>query len=61
VTRQNWTDCREGAGVALVTIAGGGHAWPGAAPPRRRGADVPSREIDASKEIWEFFRRHAKR
>jgi len=59
VIRETWTGCRDGTGVALVTIVGGGHAWPGGsawAP----WADVPTREVDASQEMWDFFSRHAR-
>jgi polyhydroxybutyrate depolymerase len=60
IVSQRWTGCREGTTVTLYTIEGGGHAWPGAAPPRLRGADVPTQEISASETIWQFFAAHAK-
>jgi len=46
-----------GAEVVLVTIAGGGHTWPG------RGAPFlligrSTRDISANDMIWEFFSRH---
>lgn len=61
ITRQTWSACRDGAGVELITIHGGGHAWPGGVPPQRRRADVPTKEISASEEIWQFFAAHPKR
>jgi polyhydroxybutyrate depolymerase len=48
------------AEVAVIRIIEGGHAWPGGAPPARRGADPPIREWSATDAIWEFFRNHPK-
>jgi polyhydroxybutyrate depolymerase len=61
ITRQTWSGCRDGADVALVTIHGGGHAWPGGATPRRRMADAPTQEISASEEMWQFFAAHPRK
>jgi polyhydroxybutyrate depolymerase len=44
-----WGPCTESARVALYTIEGGVHEWPG-----DRLATV-AREIDASRLVWEFF------
>ncbi len=60
ISRQTWSGCRDGADVTLVTIHGGGHAWPGGMTPPRRGAAVPTKEISASEEIWKFFATHPK-
>jgi polyhydroxybutyrate depolymerase len=46
--------CPQGRTVELVTIAGGGHQWPGAA----RGLDPPSGDLDATGTIWRFFASH---
>ena len=51
--------CREGRGVELYTIEGGGHTWPGGPTAGARVGRV-SREIDATDLIWEFFARHAR-
>jgi polyhydroxybutyrate depolymerase len=59
VVRETWTGCAEGTGVVLVTIRGGGHAWPGGAK-GTPWADEPSREADATAEIWDFFSRHGR-
>jgi polyhydroxybutyrate depolymerase len=56
-----WSPCREGTAVTLYTIVGGGHAWPGGEPSRRREADRPTQEISASVEMWDFFENHPKR
>ena len=47
--------CPHGRAVELITIAGAGHQWPGAA----RGLDPPSGELDATGTIWRFFATHA--
>jgi polyhydroxybutyrate depolymerase len=50
------------ADVALCTIEGGGHSWPGGAP-NRDIADCPadgeqSTTFRASEQIWSFFEAH---
>lgn len=53
-------ECPDGIGVELYAVADNGHAWPGG----RRGSaigDPPSRSLDASRVIWEFFARHPRR
>lgn len=45
--------------VQLITVVGGGHAWPGGEP-AWRGGDVPTREINASEILWDFFAVHPK-
>lgn len=50
---ETWT--REaGLPVRIVTIEGGGHAWPGGPRGDYRGADEPD-DWPASTRIWEFF------
>ena len=49
--------CRDGRGVALYTVDGGGHTWPGG-PAVGRSVGRVSRELDATEVIWEFFARH---
>lgn len=58
VVRQH-NGCREDTQLLFYTIEGGGHTWPS-------GADQPpwlvgptSREMDATAEIWNFFKRHS--
>lgn len=58
VTRLQYTECADDAGVVLFTVKGGGHQWPG-------GKQLPeflvghySRSIDATSEMWTFFRGH---
>jgi poly(3-hydroxybutyrate) depolymerase len=44
--------------VVLYTIHGGGHDWPGGAPLPEWLCGPPSRGIDATPVMWEFFREH---
>lgn len=60
VTHTRYAGCAGGTAVELYAIAGGGHAWPGADPPRlgRRRRDPPSGAMDATRVIWRFFAAH---
>lgn len=56
-------ECPSGRAVALITVDGAGHQWPGASKRNSRmkssiGADPPSTAIDATDAIWEFFAAH---
>ena len=54
--------CASRADVTLFEIRGGGHTWPDGLPylgPRIVGR--VSRELNASEQIWEFFRQHPAR
>jgi polyhydroxybutyrate depolymerase len=57
VTRQDVTGCADGAELAFLTIAGGGHNWPGSGMGGRMAGTV-SEDIDATAEILTFFGRH---
>ncbi len=57
VVRDRYAPCAAGSAVELVTIEGGGHAWPGGAP-MARFLDEPSTALDATNEIWSFFAKH---
>lgn len=51
--------CRDRSEVALFTIEGGGHTWPRSRKPLPQTlVGRVSQEIDATAEIWRFFRRH---
>jgi polyhydroxybutyrate depolymerase len=59
VIRREYTNCADDPAVVLYTIRGGGHTWPGS------GEQMPewfvgltSRSIDATSEMWAFFRAH---
>ncbi|HEY2395702.1 MAG TPA: PHB depolymerase family esterase [Rudaea sp.] len=58
---KTWSGGRNGSAVSLVSLAGGGHTWPGGTqylPKLIVGAVCP--ELDASRVIWDFFRQHPK-
>jgi polyhydroxybutyrate depolymerase len=58
VTRVEYTNCAEGAAVVLYTVRGGGHAWPGGKPMPEWMVGPTSRSIDATSQMWAFFREH---
>jgi polyhydroxybutyrate depolymerase len=58
VTRLAYGGCADGADVLLYTIRGGGHTWPGGGPLPEWWLGPTSRSIDASGEMWAFFRAH---
>lgn len=51
-----YTGCRDGAEIVFYTIAGGGHAWPGGEPLPRVIVGHTPQDIDATAEMWDFFR-----
>ncbi len=59
VRYERYTSCADGAEVALYTVEGGGHTWPGGPPPEDREGGTVSQDIDASAVLWAFFARHA--
>ncbi len=63
VTHTRYAGCAGGTAVELYAIQGGGHAWPGADPPRlaRRRRDTPSGAMDATQVMWSFFAAHPAR
>lgn len=58
VTRREYTRCAGDAAVVFYTLHGGGHVWPGGAPLPVWFAGPDSRTIDATREMWAFFRAH---
>ena len=56
--------CKGGATVELCTIDGGGHSWPGGrdislVAPHTFGLEGDTtRDINASRAMWEFFQKH---
>ena len=48
---------KAGAEVALWTIQGGGHPWPGR-DPIVKFLGKSTRQISANDLLWEFFQRH---
>lgn len=51
-----WTDCADGADVALYTVADGRHGWPGS--PRAGAALRSTDSVNASQMLWDFFAAH---
>ena len=58
VLREDWTACRQGAEVALYSLDGWDHRWPGPMFTDRPDTDEELRGFDAARIIWEFFKRH---
>lgn len=58
VTRREYPNCADGAAVVLYTIRGGGHTWPGGEPLPEWFAGPTTRSIDATRQMWEFFKAH---
>lgn len=58
VTRRTYPNCADDATVVLYVVQGGGHTWPGGGPLPEWLVGRTSRTIDASSEMWAFFREH---
>ncbi|MDQ6690513.1 MAG: hypothetical protein M3Z18_08390 [Gemmatimonadota bacterium] len=58
VTRLEYTNCADDAAVVLYTIQKGGHSWPGGKPMPEWIVGPTSRSIDATRQMWAFFREH---
>ncbi len=58
VTRREYPHCADHAAVVLYTIRGGGHSWPGGKPLPEWWVGPTSRSIDATAQMWAFFRAH---
>ena len=57
VTTERWRGCAGRSAVELVTIADGGHSWPGGQQ-MARVLDPPSSALDATQAIVDFFAAH---
>jgi polyhydroxybutyrate depolymerase len=57
--------CPGGRAVELITIAGAGHQWPGGRPSwlaqHLLHTDPPSKALNATRVIWNFFAAHPAR
>jgi len=58
VTRLEYTGCADDAAVVLYTVTGGGHSWPGGGPLPEWLVGPTNRSIDATSQMWAFFREH---
>jgi len=62
VIRELYPNDKGGAEVVRCIILGGGHTWPGGYQYMAENAiGRTSRDIDANKVIWEFFKNHPKK
>jgi polyhydroxybutyrate depolymerase len=61
VSRRSYHGCAEQSDVVLYTIKGGGHTWPGGGPMPEWFAGPTSHSVNATEEIWAFFRDHPRR
>lgn len=59
VTTEKFTGCAAQADVEVISIKGGLHAWPGGKK-GREAADEPSKDLNATDVIWDFFKAHHK-
>jgi polyhydroxybutyrate depolymerase len=58
VTRREYPRCADHAAVVLYTIQGGGHSWPGGKPLPEWWVGPTSKSVDATRQMWAFFREH---
>ncbi len=58
VVRREYPDCAEGAAVVLYTLLGAGHVWPGGKPLPEWRVGPNNNSIDATSQMWAFFREH---
>ena len=58
VARREYTNCADDAAVVLYTVQGAGHSWPGGKPLPEWLVGSTSRNVDATRQIWAFFREH---
>jgi polyhydroxybutyrate depolymerase len=58
VTRIEYSNCADDAAVVLYRVQGGGHTWPGGKPLPEWFVGPTSNGVDATSQMWEFFREH---
>lgn len=61
VRTMSYHGCAAGSEVVLFTIEGGGHTWPGGEALPEIIAGHTTQEIDATRLMWAFFEKHARR
>lgn len=59
--RLEFPGCANGASVVLYTLLGAGHSWPGGKPPPAWRVGATNTNVDATREMWEFFLDHPHR
>ena len=60
VSRISYTNCEENAEVVMYTVENGGHSWPGGCCLPKWIVGNTTDEINASREIWEFYQSQIK-
>ncbi len=58
VSGVRYEGCSQDAEVVFYIIAGGGHSWPGGGYLPEFLVGHTTRDIDATRTMWEFFQRH---
>jgi polyhydroxybutyrate depolymerase len=63
VIETRWTDCPPGGSVRLLTVEGGGHAWPGGEKSRmiERWLGPVSEEFESGAAAWAFLKGQVRR
>jgi polyhydroxybutyrate depolymerase len=61
VRRLAYTNCAENADVILYSVEGGGHTWPGGKALPESMVGRTTRDISATRVMWEFFVQHPRR
>ena len=57
VEKTTYTDCSDNRNIVYYKVISGGHTWPGAGPPGY-AAGKTTQDINASVEIWNFFKNY---
>jgi polyhydroxybutyrate depolymerase len=58
VAKREYIGCADDASVVLYTIANGGHTWPGGLQLPEWLLGTTSRDIDATRIMWQFYDKH---
>jgi polyhydroxybutyrate depolymerase len=59
IITDTYTKGKNNTEVTLITIVNGTHSWPGGQKGWKNGAE-PTKEINATDLIWDFFKNHQK-
>jgi polyhydroxybutyrate depolymerase len=58
VSGKRYTNCAQNAEVVFYIVANGGHSWPGGGPLPKAIVGHTTRDIDATRVMWDFFQQH---
>jgi polyhydroxybutyrate depolymerase len=56
--RRQYAGCSDQGDVVFYTLKSGGHTWPGGEPLPEWLLGHTNQNIDATREMWAFFRAH---